>query len=155
MNVAPAIFVFPISVDRASGSNGRTFTEHNISTYIEKLADKPCYVIYAQLTGTDSPYIEFMMKGHYFKLSEPTSSINILNKKPLYAAIKIVNSGDFKVLGGSDTDDGYTGVAFSTEELDTTEYTTLQLLDANGAVPIDSYFRYTQNVVENICGGTV
>ena len=142
----------------SSYHNGRALTEENISSIFRKLTDKTSYVIAA---GSD--FIEFMIKGHYFKLTDST----LLDMNPLYVGATFKSIGtDYEQLDGYDyVDPGnsspskFLGLNFSSEPQDYDEndlnLEILQLLDESGNIPTESKFRFTENVVKNINGGTV
>ncbi|MBO5712102.1 MAG: hypothetical protein J6R47_04620 [Acholeplasmatales bacterium] len=140
--------------------NGRALTEQNISSILRKLTDKASYVIYK-----GDNFIEFIIKGHYFTLSDPI----ILAMKPLYVEATFKDIGtDNEQLDGYDYVDPavtptppskFLALNFSSNSDDFNEddlnKEVLQLSDEVGNIPIESKFRFTENVVKNISGGTV
>ena len=152
------LIVFPITYDRSSDYyNGRVLTEQNLSTLIEKLSNRKSYVI----DYTPKSSIEFMIKGHYFNLTDKT----LLSKLNLYVKVKLDSSvANFTTLEISDTAKGVEEIEFSESEFTNTETSsyTLHLLENIGTeeepivqVPVESFFRFDKNVIKSIDGGTI
>lgn len=142
--------------------NGRALTEQNLSTIIDRLSNISSYVI-----DKGSGYIEFLIKGHYFKLTDS----ELVNKDQLYVGVNFSNMGnDFEMLYGYDevssgTTYYFKEVDFSVNQLYThsnkpsgytgTTYDYTLCLISDSKIPISSKFRFNGDVIRNIDGGTV
>ena len=160
-----------IGVSSSSAHGGRELTEYNFSSILTKLTSHDSFVIDKQ-----EDYIEFMIKGHYFKVKDDRVLKNYGDDTDpdytLYVGITFINeASNFETLFGYDiTDNGvsiFANVDFSNSPLYTNPLTApsrytgkiyhkvLHLLDNDGNVPTNSYFRFDSKTIENINGGTV
>lgn len=152
------IAIFPLTIDRPEGYNGRVLTEQNISTILSKLTCDEAFVLSDLISSP--PTLEFIIKGHYFKLTDS----ELLNKGQLYVGVNFENKGqDFEQLKGRDeivdSISKFKDVDFSTEALSSDDYDyvlpLLETINDNIQVPISSKYRFNGDVIRSISGGTV
>lgn len=157
-------FYDPVTTSGSSDyHNGRALTEQNLSNIICKLTNNESYVL-GDIAGEGAKYLEFIIKGHYFKLSDQ----ELLEKQNLYVGVNFINTSNnsFEQLDGYDSQETnaagesitisrFKQVDFSESVLSQSAYDIVLPLIINGKVPISSKFRFEGSSIENINGGTV
>lgn len=156
------ISIFPTSIDRSSDNyfyNGRVLSENNIATLISAVVDNDSFVISYDSSTRE---IKFMLAGH---LVIATLSKDLINNSPLYAHAKVervvtdkgVILHAFTKIAGVDstTDRTFEGISFTNNSIESGYEYNLQLLDAQGNVPTEKYYKLESSSIRNINGGTV
>lgn len=133
-----------------SYANGRILSEGNMSNLISALTDMKNFVI----DYTDGN-IEFVIKGHYFKATLPSTL-----QTRCYVGVNFKDDDNvYEILDAYDDlsidNDVLKNVDFSSEALAEGQYDVVLHLLESSEVPIDSHVKFTSRSIENIDGGTV
>ena len=134
--------------------DGKSITEQNLTSLLSTFLGN-------ELTGfvisKDSTSLMFMLNGYYFRITDSS----ILNSKPLYVSLSFndPSANEYRYLIGDSVEDDaaavpeYRGLSFTTNEPSSGIY--LQLLDASGNVPIESYYKFRARDIKDIDAGTI
>lgn len=144
-------------------NRSRVLSEGNLMTIISSLTEKSSFVTHIDL---DNSTIEFVMAGHYFKLTDANLVKSTAN---LWARIVVCGPSENRVLLGADRKNEdeelvFDGIHLFTEEPDeesNTEFShvmnpnvfDLQLL-SNGEIPFSSQCRFDNHGITHLYGGT-
>lgn len=158
------IKVFPTSnrgtvvkdgVQKYVDPEARLNTEGNLTGILKHITDEDSFILNATKKSGKITSIEFIINGYYFKLirdeNKGQGETDLLDNKDLWASITVSESGTtasgyaFNQLNGTDKNNVYEGVTFSTSEPASSSNTcTLQLL-SNSEVPFDNYIKFKTN----------
>ena len=87
--ISDCLAIFPLSESRPSGCyDGRVLNEANIAILLSKICDRESFILNYDLTTDNGKFIEFIISGHYFKLTDQAW----LNKTTLWVTVNLSNN---------------------------------------------------------------